>query len=62
MKIAIAIDAVYWEEKKFPWGDKIQEKSMYSGKPTPALDKAWHDLLNGASDFVLLYRVFSLTI
>ena len=44
---AIAADAVFWEEKKFPWGDRIQEKSMYSGKPSPELDKAWHDLLNG---------------
>lgn len=44
---AIAADAVFWEEKKFPWGDRIQEKSKYSGKPSPELDKAWHDLLNG---------------
>lgn len=35
----------------FLWGDKIQEKSKYSGKPTPELDQTWHDLLNGPSRF-----------
>jgi hypothetical protein len=57
MRIAIAIDAVFWEEKVFLWGDKIQEKSKYSGKPSPELDQAWHDLLNGTSRFSLLLVV-----
>lgn len=39
-------EAVIWEEREFTLGDRIQEKSKYSGKPSPALDKAWHDLLN----------------
>ena len=44
---APAREAVVWEERRFVMGDRIQEKSEYSGKPSPALDKAWHDLLNG---------------
>ncbi|KAE8451798.1 hypothetical protein EG329_002638 [Mollisiaceae sp. DMI_Dod_QoI] len=43
---SIAAEAVFWEERRFPWGDRIQENSIYSGKPSPELDKAWHDLLN----------------
>jgi hypothetical protein len=42
-----ASDAVVWEERRFVLGDRIQEKGIYSGKPRPELDKAWHDLLNG---------------
>lgn len=41
-----ASDAIIWEERRFVLGDRIQEKGVYSGKPRPALDKAWHDLLN----------------
>jgi len=41
-----AAEAVLWEERKFTLGDRIQEKSKFSGKPSPAVDKAWHDLLN----------------
>lgn len=53
-EIAPAGEAVIWEEHEFTLGDRIQEKSKYSGKPSPALDKAWHDLLNG-----VVYRVLS---
>ncbi|TVY28885.1 Cyclochlorotine biosynthesis protein O [Lachnellula hyalina] len=38
--------AVEWQSKTFVLGDRIQEKSKYSGRPSPAVDKAWHDLLN----------------
>ncbi|KAM0797310.1 hypothetical protein BDR22DRAFT_461182 [Usnea florida] len=41
-----ASEAVIWEEHKFTLEDRLQEKSEYSGRPSPALDKAWHDLLN----------------
>jgi len=41
-----ATSAVVWEERTFVLGDRIQEKSKYSGKPSPAVDLAWHDLLN----------------
>jgi len=44
---APATSAVVWEERTFVLGDRIQEKSKYSGKPSPAVDLAWHDLLNG---------------
>jgi hypothetical protein len=47
VSIAPANDAVVWEERKFVLGDRIQEKSIYSGAPSSELDKAWHDLLNG---------------
>lgn len=46
---APATSAVVWEERTFVLGDRIQEKSKYSGKPSPAVDLAWHDLLNGMS-------------
>jgi hypothetical protein len=46
---APAFEAISWEKKEFFMGDRIQEKSKFSGKPSPELDKAWHDLLNGKS-------------
>lgn len=29
--------------------DRIQDGSLYTGRPSAQLDKAWHDLLNGQS-------------
>ena len=44
---APAREVVIWEERRFVLGDCIQEKSEYSGKPSPALDKALlNDILN----------------
>ncbi|MCJ1403416.1 hypothetical protein MMC11_006639 [Xylographa trunciseda] len=41
-----AREAVLYEERPFTLGDKIQEHSIYSGRPSPELDLAWHNLLN----------------
>ena len=46
-QIASVSEAVIWEEHKFTLENTNQEKTKYSGKPSPALDKAWHDPLNG---------------
>ena len=45
--VAPAREAVLYEERPFTLGDRIQEKSEYSGKPSAELDLAWHNLLNG---------------
>ncbi|CZR59325.1 uncharacterized protein PAC_09217 [Phialocephala subalpina] len=44
--IHFAREAIFWEERKFKLGDTIQEDSIYSGRPSQELDRAWHDLLN----------------
>ncbi|KAF2139772.1 uncharacterized protein K452DRAFT_352505 [Aplosporella prunicola CBS 121167] len=41
-----AIEALEFEEHKFSLEDRIQERGSFSGKPSPQLDQAWHDLLN----------------
>lgn len=35
-----------FEERRLPLEDRIQEQSVFVGQPSPALDKAWHNLLN----------------
>ncbi|KAI9685222.1 MAG: hypothetical protein M1822_004595 [Bathelium mastoideum] len=44
--LAPAIEALEYEEHVFSFEDRIQEHSSFSGKPSPELDKSWHDLLN----------------
>lgn len=44
--IAPAREAVHYEERPFTLGDRIQEHSIFSGKPSEELDLAWHNLLN----------------
>ena len=46
IQIAPAREAIIYEERTFTTGDRIQEHSMYSGKPSAELDLAWHNLLN----------------
>ncbi|KAI1078855.1 hypothetical protein F5B20DRAFT_546455 [Whalleya microplaca] len=46
MPFSPARDVLVYEETKFTLEDHIQESGEYSGKPSPSLDKAWHDLLN----------------
>jgi len=48
---APAVDAVAYEETYFTLEDRIQEGGVFSGKPRPELDRAWHDLLNSKSKF-----------
>ena len=43
--IAPASEAIIYEEHKFSLESRIQEHGVYSGRPTPGLDQAWHDLL-----------------
>ena len=44
--IAPAREAVLYEQRPFTLGDRIQEHSIYSGKPSAELDLAWHNLLD----------------
>ncbi|KAK1574211.1 uncharacterized protein LY79DRAFT_524431 [Colletotrichum navitas] len=41
-----ARSVVEYAEKGFDLEDRIQDGSLYTGKPSAQLDKAWHDLLN----------------
>jgi len=41
-----AIEALEYRSQTFSLEDKIQERGSFSGKPSPELDQAWHDLLN----------------
>ncbi|KAM3444987.1 hypothetical protein NHJ13734_000856 [Beauveria thailandica] len=41
-----AAKVLEWKDTKFTLEDHIQDLSIYSGAPSPELDKAWHDLLN----------------
>ncbi|THC91034.1 hypothetical protein EYZ11_009516 [Aspergillus tanneri] len=46
LPLSPAVTAVQWENHKFSLEDHITEDGRFVGKPSPALDKAWHDLLN----------------
>ncbi|KAJ3494976.1 hypothetical protein NLG97_g3720 [Lecanicillium saksenae] len=41
-----AANVIEYRDTKFTLEDHIQDLSIYSGAPSPELDKAWHDLLN----------------
>ncbi|KAI3325011.1 hypothetical protein HD806DRAFT_491733 [Xylariaceae sp. AK1471] len=41
-----AVEALEYRDTTFTLEDKIQEKSRFTGRPSPELDQAWHDLLN----------------
>ncbi|XWW97686.1 hypothetical protein V2A60_005672 [Cordyceps javanica] len=41
-----AANVIEWRDTKFTLEDHIQDLSIYSGVPSPELDRAWHDLLN----------------
>ncbi|KAK1981467.1 hypothetical protein LZ30DRAFT_592653 [Colletotrichum cereale] len=41
-----ARSVVEYAERGFDLEDRIQDGSLYTGQPSPQLDKAWHDLLN----------------
>lgn len=43
---APAVHVLEYENREFIQEDRIQENGRYAGKPSPELDKAWHDLLN----------------
>jgi hypothetical protein len=43
---APAAEAIRWEIHKFTLEDRIQDHGGFSGRPSPQLDRAWHDLLN----------------
>jgi hypothetical protein len=45
--IAPARDILTYEDTAFTLEDSVREGSLYTGKPSEQLDKAWHDLLNG---------------
>ncbi|TQV94649.1 tripeptidyl peptidase [Cordyceps javanica] len=44
--VAPAANVIEWRDTKFTLEDHIQDLSIYSGAPSPELDRAWHDLLN----------------
>ncbi|KAK6846221.1 hypothetical protein PG989_013985 [Apiospora arundinis] len=46
------VEALTWEPKNFRAEDKIQETGKYAGKPSPELDRRWHDLLNAENIIV----------
>ena len=46
MEIAPASKAIIYKGHRVSLEDRIQEHGIYSGKSSPALDQAWHDLLN----------------
>ncbi|RFU79812.1 hypothetical protein TARUN_2407 [Trichoderma arundinaceum] len=41
-----AIEGLEWRHVSFRAEDQIQEFGRFVGKPSPDIDKAWHDLLN----------------
>ncbi|KAJ6784142.1 hypothetical protein PWT90_04172 [Aphanocladium album] len=41
-----ATNVIEYRDTQFTLEDHIQDLSIYSGAPSPELDKAWHDLLN----------------
>lgn len=49
--LAPAREAILYEERSFTLGDKIQEKGIYSGKPSAELDLAWHNLLDSEHSY-----------
>ncbi|KAI0123401.1 hypothetical protein BJ170DRAFT_107728 [Xylariales sp. AK1849] len=46
MPFSPARDILTYEDTAFTLEDRIQDGSLYTGKPSEQLDKAWHDLLN----------------
>ncbi|KAK2752399.1 hypothetical protein FQN55_007439 [Onygenales sp. PD_40] len=44
--IAPAANILEWKDTVFTLEDRITDRGSFVGKPSPEVDKAWHDLLN----------------